>query len=959
MTRFSFSSLRVRLLLLVLVSVVPALGLIHYTASKQREQAAHDAQEDSLKLIRALSAEHERLIESGHQLLVALAKLPQVLKYDSNGCSNLFSDLIGKFKVFTTIAAAKPNGDVFCSGTPGAQPVNFSDRPYFQQVLKMRDFTVSEFIIGRFSKKPIITLSYPSLDARGHVRAVLVIGLNLSWFHRIVAEARLPEGSSVTVIDRKGVILARDPDPENLTGKSAPEASIVKTVLAGREGTTEAAGLDGVPCLYAFTSLRGMPKSGTVYVWAGIPKKQAFADVDRIVAVNLAGLGLVVVLMLAFAWTGSDIFVLRRINVLVNATKRLSAGDLGARAGGSYDKGELGQLARSFDAMAESLERRHQQLKALHEIDVAIASTLDLRTVLDVLLDKIDRFLPYAVTTVRLLNRETGELESFACRNVDEKEWKEMTARSRGGITRMLPENNVPLVIRNVQTDPRSLSSKFVRKYGLVSLLRVPLTAKGEVLGVLSFFTKEEHEFTNEEIEFLTSLAGQAAIAIYNSQFYEEIRAAKEKLEAVNQRLERSLKELSGLYTALTPLGPAESINGIMDGIIERLRAATGADAALIRLRDNSTGNFILATQRGFPDFYLGTTAMTDASSAVAQVFETDEPIIAADIASDPRLTGKVQLKAGLRSCAFLPLKVRNEIRGIIHLASREVGHFDESQEEHLMAIVRQMGIALENRDLFDSLKASRDALEKANKVKDEFLSVMSHELRTPLNVIMGYTGMIKDGMLGEINQKQVEALSKVISRSENLLKMINEILETTSIEAKAVKVESSEVNLREFLDDLRSDSEIPLNEKVRLIWDYSRDLPVVKIDREKLRHILQNLINNAIKFTAEGHVAVTVKYLSGAGVLEFKVADTGVGIPEEALPLIFERFRQVDSSETRRYGGVGMGLYIVKKFTDVLGGTVEVESEPGKGSAFTVRLPVETVEEVERGVTEVRRATG
>lgn len=959
MPRLSLSSLRIRLLLLVLVSVVPVLGLIHYTASKQREEAAHDAQEDSLKLVRALSAENERLIESGHQLLVALARLPQVLKYDSSGCSNLFSDLIGKFKAFTTLAAAQPNGDVFCRGTPGAQAVNFLDRPYFQQVLKRRDFTVSDFIIGRFSKKPIVTLSYPSLDERGDVRAVLIIGLDLSWFHRIVAEAGLPEGSSVTVIDPKGVILARNPDPENLTGTSAPEASIVKTVLARREGTTEAAGLDGVPHLYAFTSLRGVPQGGAVYVWASIPKKQAFADVDRIVAVNLAGLGLVVVLMLAFAWTGSDIFVLRRINALVNATKRLSAGDLGARAGGSYDKGELGQLASSFDAMAESLERRHQQLKALHEIDVAIASTLDLRTVLDVLLDKIDRFLPYAVTTVRLINRETGELESFACRNVDDKEWKEMTARSRGGITRMLPENNVPLVIRNVQTDPRSLSSKFVRKHGLVSLLRAPLTAKGEVLGVLSFFTKEEHEFTNEEIEFLTSLAGQAAIAIHNSQLYEETRAAKDKLEAVNRRLERSLKELSGLYTALTPLGPAESVNEIMDGIIERLQAATGADAVLIRLCDKKEGGFYCASQRGFPDDYLEATASPSPGSAVGQVYRGGEPMIVSDIGADSRLARKVQFQVGLRSCAMLPLTVNHEVRGIVHLASSEVGHFDESRKEQLMAIVRQMSIALENRALFDNLKASRDALEKANKVKDEFLSVMSHELRTPLNVIMGYTSIVKEGMLGEINQKQVEVLSKVIGRSEDLLKLINDILETTSIEAKAVKVESSEVNLGEFLNDLRSDSEIRLNENVRLDLDYSRNLPVVKTDREMLRHILQNLINNAIKFTHEGHVAVTAEYIPGDGILEFKVADTGVGIPEEALPLIFERFHQVDSSETRRYGGVGMGLYIVKKFTEFLGGTVEVESRPGNGSAFTVRLPVEIVEEVKRGVAELRRATG
>ncbi len=123
-----------------------------------------------------------------------------------------------------------------------------------------------------------------------------------------------------------------------------------------------------------------------------------------------------------------------------------------------------------------------------------------------------------------------------------------------------------------------------------------------------------------------------------------------------------------------------------------------------------------------------------------------------------------------------------------------------------------------------------------------------------------------------------------------------------------------------------------------------------MKTDSEKLKHILQNLINNAIKFTAKGHVTITARYLQREKILELKVTDTGVGIQEEALPFIFERFHQVDSSETRLYGGVGMGLYIVKHFTELLAGTVEVESKPGKGSAFTVSLPVETVEEVQIG---------
>ncbi|MBI3057787.1 MAG: hypothetical protein HYY81_00520, partial [Deltaproteobacteria bacterium] len=229
------------------------------------------------------------------------------------------------------------------------------------------------------------------------------------------------------------------------------------------------------------------------------------------------------------------------------------------------------------------------------------------------------------------------------------------------------------------------------------------------------------------------------------------------------------------------------------------------------------------------------------------------------------------------------------------------------------------------------------------------------------------YTGMIRDGLLGEINPEQEKALEKVISRARDQLTMISSILQATQIEAEGVKVERREVRLKDFLDDLRSNYSIPLGKELSVIWDYPLDLPVVHTDAEKLKQVLQNLINNAIKFTARGHVTVSARVTessrqnaessvqqgndlptadrllptSGRWV-EFKVADTGTGIAEEFFSVIFERFRQVDSSETRNYGGVGIGLYIVKKFTELLGGKIDVESEPGKGSTFTVTIPYE-----------------
>ena len=240
-------------------------------------------------------------------------------------------------------------------------------------------------------------------------------------------------------------------------------------------------------------------------------------------------------------------------------------------------------------------------------------------------------------------------------------------------------------------------------------------------------------------------------------------------------------------------------------------------------------------------------------------------------------------------------------------------------------------------------LEQAYSSLLMANKAKDEFLSVMSHELRTPLNVIMGYSGMIKEGILGTINPEQSQALGKVIGRSSDLLIMITEILQATSIEAGKVQLEKHDIQLKDLLENLKSNYEIPLSNGIAINWDYPLDTVTLHTDSAKLKHILQNLINNAIKFTSQGSVSITAKYISQARAAQFQVADTGIGIPQEMLPSIFEMFHQVDSSETRTYGGVGIGLYIVKKYTDLLGGEIQAKSALGKGTTFTLTIPADS----------------
>jgi signal transduction histidine kinase len=264
---------------------------------------------------------------------------------------------------------------------------------------------------------------------------------------------------------------------------------------------------------------------------------------------------------------------------------------------------------------------------------------------------------------------------------------------------------------------------------------------------------------------------------------------------------------------------------------------------------------------------------------------------------------------------------------------------FEEEFSQKLAQIVRQQTQHLQR--MYDQAKAQATELEKVTRVKNEFLSVMSHELRTPLSAMMGYTALIKDGTTGAVTREQENMLNQVLVHSSGLLSMINSILQVTSMESHELRAEGQEVRLTDFLKNLRAAYDTPLKAGITLLWDYPRETQVMHVDGEKLRQILQNLIDNAIKFTPAGSVSITARYFPSTETVEFKVADTGIGISREELPLIFEMFRQGDSSETRLYGGVGLGLYIVNKLNQLLGGTITVESEPGKGSTFTVRIPV------------------
>lgn len=239
-----------------------------------------------------------------------------------------------------------------------------------------------------------------------------------------------------------------------------------------------------------------------------------------------------------------------------------------------------------------------------------------------------------------------------------------------------------------------------------------------------------------------------------------------------------------------------------------------------------------------------------------------------------------------------------------------------------------------------DELGQLYGKLEAANRHKSEFLANVSHDLRTPLNAIIGFTRMVLRKTEGQIPDLQKDNLQKVLISGEHLLGLINSLLDLAKIEAGRMEVFSETFKLDEVIHMVASTVEPLLKDgRVRLVRDITPDIPQLNTDREKLKQIILNLLSNAAKFTEQGEIKVSAWQVNGS--LKLVVADTGIGMKKEALDHIFEEFRQAEKSTASKYGGTGLGLAIVKRLANLLGGDIGVESEVGKGSKFTITIPL------------------
>ena len=360
MPRPFLSGLRGRLLLLVALATLPAFALSWYTGweSRQRQRAAVSS--DTLALASRVASDQEVVIDLTRQILSDLAAIPEIRAGEQQRSRAIFSILMKQYRGYASLMLLDPAGSILVSQPPAPHPVNFSDRLWFNQALTTGRFALGDYQVGQLTGKSIVAAAWPVVDDSGRVVSVLAADLDVTWLNQVAATAQLPPGAVLVLVDRQGVVVARYPETAGVLGRGLPERALVARMQQQGEDTIELADEDGNSRIWAFAPVGG-GGSTALRMAVGVPKSVAYGAVDRLQTRSLLALLLVMALTLTAAWFAAERFVLRSVASLIEATRKLAAGEQGARTALPYGQSELSELARSFDEMASAIESRQAE----------------------------------------------------------------------------------------------------------------------------------------------------------------------------------------------------------------------------------------------------------------------------------------------------------------------------------------------------------------------------------------------------------------------------------------------------------------------------------------------------------------------------------------------------------------------------------------------------------------------
>jgi len=584
---------------------------------------------------------------------------------------------------------------------------------------------------------------------------------------------------------------------------------------------------------------------------------------------------------------------------------------------------------RLFNETKETLERETATAAVLRAIS---RTTFELQPVLEMLIENATRMCRAENGHVFLRD---GDVYRFTASHGAPADFVEFmrehpirpdpgTAVGRAALTRQIVQ------IEDARDDPSYAWKEAQGRLAFRTILAVPMLRKGEPIGIVVVWRDEVRRFAQRDVDLVASFADQAVIAIENVRLFNETKEALDQQRA-------SGEVLTAISNSIADTKP------VFDVILQSCqRLFAGETVGLTLVRDDGmldigayTGPGGDALRRIFPQPLDRSTA---SGVAILDQRLTSYPDIDAGEMPQHSLDGCRAI--GLRSMVFAPMLFEGRSIGTLWVGRTSKGAFTEKQLAQVKTFADQAVIAIQNARLIREIEQKSRQLETANQHKSEFLANMSHELRTPLNAIIGFSEVLLERMFGELNERQDDYLKDIHSSGRHLLSLINDILDLSKVEAGRMELERSTFDVPSAVANAMTlIRERAQRHAIALALDADPAVGAVDADERKFKQILVNLLSNAVKFTPDGG-RIDVVVTRNRQEIVVAVRDTGIGIAKADHDAVFEEFRQVGRNYTSKQEGTGLGLALTRKYVELHGGRIWLESEVGKGSTFTFTIP-------------------
>jgi PAS domain S-box-containing protein len=608
------------------------------------------------------------------------------------------------------------------------------------------------------------------------------------------------------------------------------------------------------------------------------------------------------------------------------------------------DPAVRGVVVNSHDITDRTrLERR---LTVQFEAARILAEASSLKDAAPKLLRAICESLAWEIGQVWLVDAEAKTLRWLASWHAPSLEIGDFEEASRNrvfvagvGSPGRIWATGTPVWVDDIASDPNFVRGELAARAQLRSAFGFPIKLGDEISGVMEFFTRERLESDPTLLEIMEAIGNQIGQYVERKRAEDERAQLFEREQRARLELQVTMERMRQVQTVTEVALAHLSLDKLLAELIDRVREAMDVDTVVILLLEEDNNLVAWATKGLELDVKIRVPV---GSGFAGRVAAQKQPIVIEDIDAADLHTPFLR-EHGVKSLLGVPLLVEGRVLGVIHVGRFERRPFTEDDTRLLQLVAFRVALAIDNARLFEEERASRRDAEAASRAKDEFLTTISHELRTPLTPIIGWVHMIRNDLLPttEVNH----GLEVIDKNSQSLKRLINDLLDMSAILSGKMRMEqlpvSMEAVLKEALETARPMAAL---KDVRLVMTFDNwNHETVTGDRARLKQVFANLLDNAIKFSPSAGVITIGGRVNGDDVV-VSIEDSGQGIAADFLPFVFDRFRQEDGSKTRAYGGLGLGLALVKSFVESHHGTVQAESAGrGHGSRFTITLPRQT----------------